>query len=194
MTTKPRFFSTGALFYDWLAKHHATKDELLVGLHKKGSGKRSMTYAEALDAALAFGWIDGVRRTIDEASYSIRFTPRRPSSIWSAVNIKRVGELTRDGRMQPAGLTAFANRNPKKSAIYSYERAKVGELLLDDEAMSAIKSDERAWAFFDAQAPWYKRTASHWIVSAKRAETRAKRLATLVECCRKGKKIPPLSY
>ena len=194
MTTKPRFFSTGAAFHDWLATHHATKDELLVGLHKKGSGNRSMTYQEALDAALIFGWIDGVRRTIDDASYSIRFTPRRSTSIWSAVNIKRVDELTRAGRMQPAGLEAFAKRDPKKSAIYSYERTKASEFLLDDETMSAIKSDKKAWAFFDAQAPWYKRTSAHWVVSAKRAETKAKRLATLIECCRKGKKIPPLSY
>ena len=184
----------GAAFHDWLATHHATKDELLVGLHKKGSGNRSMTYQEALDAALIFGWIDGVRRTIDDASYSIRFTPRRSTSIWSAVNIKRVDELTRAGRMQPAGLEAFAKRDPKKSAIYSYERTKASEFLLDDETMSAIKSDKKAWAFFDAQAPWYKRTSAHWVVSAKRAETKAKRLATLIECCRKGKKIPPLSY
>jgi uncharacterized protein YdeI (YjbR/CyaY-like superfamily) len=194
MPAKPRFFRTVADFHAWLAKSHATVDELLVGLHKKGAGKQSMTYPEALDEALIFGWIDGVRRTIDEASYSIRFTPRRATSIWSAVNIKRVGELTAAGRMQPAGLAAFAKRDPKKSAIYSYERAKASEMLLDEEALSSIKADKKAWAFFDAQAPWYKLTTAHWVVNAKRAETRAKRLSTLIECCRAGKRIPPLDY
>jgi uncharacterized protein YdeI (YjbR/CyaY-like superfamily) len=194
MPTKPRFFRTVADFRTWLATNHATADELLAGLHKKGAGKQSMTYPEALDEALIFGWIDGVRRTIDAASYSIRFTPRRPTSIWSAVNIKRVGELTAAGRMQPAGLAAFAKRDPKTSAIYSYEQAKASEMLLDEEAMSSIKADKKAWAFFDAQAPWYKRTTAHWIVNAKRPETRVKRLSTLIECCRAGKRIPPLDY
>jgi uncharacterized protein YdeI (YjbR/CyaY-like superfamily) len=194
MPTKPRFFRTVAVFHAWLEKNHATADELLVGLHKKGAGKQSMTYPEALDAALIFGWIDGVRRTIDEASYSIRFTPRRSTSIWSAINIKRVGELTALGRMQPAGLEAFAKRDPKKSVIYAYERAKASEMLLDDAALSSLKADKKAWAFFDAQAPWYKRSCSHWVVNAKREETRAKRLETLIACCRLGKKIPPLSY
>jgi uncharacterized protein YdeI (YjbR/CyaY-like superfamily) len=194
MTAKPRFFRTAADFSAWLAKNHAATAELVVGFRKKKAGKASITYPEALDEALIYGWIDGVRRGIDESSYSIRFTPRRPTSIWSAVNIKRVGELTEAGRMQPAGLEAFAKRDPKKSAIYSYERAKAAEMLLDDVALSSIKADKKAWAFFDAQAPWYKRTCAHWIVSAKRPETRAKRLTTLIDCSRKGKRIPPLSY
>lgn len=189
-----RFFRTAASFHSWLEKYHASRDELVVGFHKKGLGKPSITYQEALDEALAFGWIDGIRRGVDESTYTIRFTPRRPTSIWSAVNIKRVGELTAVGRMQPAGLAAFEKRDPKRSAIYSYERAAAREMLLDDDAMASIRADRKAWAFFDTQAPWYKRTCAHWVVNAKRAETRAKRLATLIACSRQGKRIPPLSY
>jgi uncharacterized protein YdeI (YjbR/CyaY-like superfamily) len=191
---KPRFFRTPDEFHVWLTKHHATRTELLVGFRKKGSKRASLTYPEALDEALAFGWIDGVRRSIDDASYTIRFTPRRPTSIWSAVNIKRVRELKGAGRMQPAGLAAFEKRDPKRSAIYAYERESAKALLLDDDAMAAIKADAKAWAFFDAQAPWYKRNCAHWIVNAKRADTRATRLATLIECSRKRARIPPLSY
>jgi uncharacterized protein YdeI (YjbR/CyaY-like superfamily) len=166
----------------------------LVGFYKRGSGKASLTYQEALDEALAFGWIDGIRRSVDAVAYTIRFTPRRPRSIWSAVNIRRVDELSAEGRMQPAGLEAYATRDPKRSAIYSYERASAREKGLDSEATASIKADPKAWAFFDAQAPWYKRTSAHWVTSAKRPETRAKRLATLVDCSRQGKRIPPLSY
>src|SRR5262249_8271515 len=131
-----RFFRTAAAFHTWMAKNHKTKTELLVGFYKKNSGKPSITYSEALDEALAFGWIDGIRRGVDDVSYTIRFTPRRATSIWSAVNIKRVGELTAGGRMQPAGLDAFAKRNPKRSAIYSYERTAA---TLDDESIASIK-------------------------------------------------------
>jgi len=189
-----RFFRTAASFHTWLDKYHASRDELLVGFYKKGSGKPCMTYQEALDEALAFGWIDGIRRRVDDVSYTIRFTPRRATSIWSAVNIKRVGELTAERRMKPAGVAAFDKRSEKRSAIYTYERAAAREMLLDPDALALVKADEKAWAYFDAQAPWYKRNCAHWIVNAKRAETRAKRLATLIECSRKRKRIPPLSY
>jgi uncharacterized protein YdeI (YjbR/CyaY-like superfamily) len=189
-----RFFRTPASFHSWLEKYHESRDELLMGFYKKGSGNPCITYQEALDEALAFGWIDGIRRRVDDVSYTIRFTPRRATSIWSAVNIKRVGELTAEGRMRPAGLAAFEKRSEKRSAIYAYERAAAREMLLDDDALASLKADKKAWAFFDAQAPWYKRNCAHWVVNAKRAETRAKRLATLIECSRKGKKIPPLSY
>jgi uncharacterized protein YdeI (YjbR/CyaY-like superfamily) len=191
---KPRFFRSADDFRDWLAKHHATRTELVVGFHKKSAKRASITYAEALDEALVFGWIDGIRRSLDEASYTIRFTPRRPTSVWSAINIKRVGELTKAGRMQPAGLAAFAKRDPKKSVIYAYERGEAKRVLLDGETMASLKADREAWAFFDVQAPWYKRNCAHWLVNAKRAETRAKRLVTLIDCCRRGKRIPPLSY
>jgi len=191
---KPRFFRTAAAFHEWLDRNHETQAELVVGFHKKRSGKSSLTYSEALDEALVFGWIDGVRRSIDESAYTIRFTPRRATSIWSAVNIKRVQELTAAGRMRPAGVAAFEKRDPKRSAIYAYEKAKASELLLDDDAMSSVKADQKAWAFFDAQAPWYKRNCAHWIVNAKRPETRAKRLRTLIDCSRRGQRIPPLSY
>jgi uncharacterized protein YdeI (YjbR/CyaY-like superfamily) len=191
---KPRFFRTAAAFHAWLEANHQTHAELVVGFYKRSSGNSSLTYPEALDAALIFGWIDGIRRRVDELVYTIRFTPRRPTSIWSAVNIKRVAELTAAGRMQPAGLAAFEKRDPKKSAIYTYEREAARQLLLDDDAMASIKADKKAWAFFDVQAPWYKRNCTHWVMNAKRPETRAKRLATLIECSRQGRRIPPLSY
>jgi uncharacterized protein YdeI (YjbR/CyaY-like superfamily) len=191
---KPCFFRTADKFHAWLAMHHATRTELLIGFHKKESKRAGLTYQAALGEALAFGWIDGIRRSSDDASYTIRFTPRRPTSIWSAVNIKRVRELKDAGRIQPAGLAAFEKRDPKKSAIYAYERESAKTVLLDDDAMAAIKGDAIAWEFFEAQAPWYRRNSAHWIVNAKRAETRAKRLATLIECSRKGARIPPRSY
>jgi uncharacterized protein YdeI (YjbR/CyaY-like superfamily) len=191
---KARFFRTATAFHTWMARNHETEPELVVCFYKKGSNKASVTYQEALDEALAFGWIDGIRRGVDADSYTIRFTPRRARSIWSAVNIKRVGELTEAGRMRPPGLEAFAKRDPKRSAIYSYERKKAGEMTLDPDAMTSVKADKKAWVFFDAQAPWYKRTCAHWIVNAKRPETRAKRLKVLIECSRQGKRIPPLSY
>ena len=187
---KPRFFPTGAAFRAWLEQYHATETELLVGLYKRGSGKPSMTWPESVDEALAFGWIDGIRRSVDAEAYTIRFTPRKPRSIWSAVNVKRVGELTVAGRMTPAGLAAFAKRDEQRTAIYSYERAAA---TLDAAAMNALKADKKAWQYYESQAPWYKRTSAHWVVSAKRPETRAKRLATLIECSRKGERIGPLA-
>lgn len=187
---KPTFFKSGAEFRAWLERHHGDGTELLVGFYKKGSQKRGITYQEALDEALAFGWIDGVRRALDVDRYTIRFTPRRPRSIWSAVNIRRVGELTAAGRMADAGHAAFDKRDEKRSAIYAYERA-VAEL--DPEATKVFKADKKAWAFYRAQAPWYQRTSTHWVVSAKRPETRARRLATLIDYSRNGERLPMLT-
>lgn len=149
-----------------------------------------MTYKEALDEALAFGWIDGVRRRYDDESYTIRFTPRKPTSIWSAVNIKRVKELETAGRMMPAGLTAFAKRDEKQSAIYSYERDHAE---LDAESLRVFSENPAALSFHQSQAPWYRRTTAHWISSAKRPETRERRLKTLIDYSARGERLPMLT-
>ncbi|HVX38270.1 MAG TPA: YdeI/OmpD-associated family protein, partial [Gemmatimonadaceae bacterium] len=175
----------------WLVTHHATATELLVGFHKVNTGRPSLTWPQSVDEALCFGWIDGVRRRIDDDSYSIRFTPRKPTSIWSAVNIKRVAELEQQGRMTDAGRAAFARRDPKRSQIYSFERGRVE---MDGDALARLKADKQAWAYFESQAPYYRRTSSHWVASAKKPETREKRLQILIDCCRNGERIPPLSY
>jgi uncharacterized protein YdeI (YjbR/CyaY-like superfamily) len=187
---KPRFFKTGAAFGAWLAKHHGTTTELVVGFYKRDSGKPSMTYPEALDEALAIGWIDGVRRGIDADSYSIRFSPRKPHSIWSNVNIKRVGVLTAEGRMHPEGVAVFEQRDAKRSGVYSYERERAE---LGPDELRALAADARARAFFETQPPYYRRVATFWVVSAKKPETRVRRMAALIEYSRKGERIPPLA-
>jgi uncharacterized protein YdeI (YjbR/CyaY-like superfamily) len=187
---KPSFFKSAAAFHAWLARHHGSETELLVGFHKVATGKATMTYREALDEALAFGWIDGVRRRLDEESYTIRFTPRKPTSIWSAVNIKRVKELTAAGRMMPSGLAAFAKRDERRSAIYSYERDHAE---LDRDARRAFSENPEALTFYAAQAPCYRRTTAHWLMSAKRPETRARRLRTLIDYSARGERIPMLT-
>lgn len=184
------FFKTAAAFRVWLARHHDSAKELLVGIHKVGSGRQSITYQEALDEALAFGWIDGVRRRLDDESYSTRFTPRKATSIWSAVNIKRVKELEAAGRMEPAGLAAFAKRDEKRSAIYSYEREAAA---LDAKALKTFAADRKALEFYERQAPWYRRTTAHWVISAKRPETRDQRLRTLIDYSARGERIPMLT-
>jgi uncharacterized protein YdeI (YjbR/CyaY-like superfamily) len=186
----PTFFKSGAEFRAWLEQHHRSATELLVGFHKKGSTKRGISYQEALDEALALGWIDGIRRALDADSYTIRFTPRKPRSIWSVVNIRRVGELTAAGRMTEAGLAAFAMRDEQRSAIYAYERAAAE---LDAESAALFEADKKAWVFYRAQAPRYQRTSTHWVVSAKRPETRARRLAILIQYSRDGERLPQLT-
>jgi uncharacterized protein YdeI (YjbR/CyaY-like superfamily) len=184
------YFQSAAAFHAWLEKHHATDTELIVGFYKRGAAMKGLTYPDALDEALAFGWIDGVRRGVDENRYTIRFTPRKAKSIWSAVNIKRVGELIAAERMTAAGLAAFAKRDEKRSAIYSYERKAAA---LDSASLQALKADKAAWKDYESRPPWYRRTSAHWVASAKRPETRARRLAVLIECSRKGERIPPLA-
>ncbi len=188
---EPVFFSKPSAFRKWLAKNHATKTELVVGFHKVGSGKPSITWPESVDEALCFGWIDGVRRRIDETSYQIRFTPRKPRSIWSAINIAKVAALTKSGRMTDAGLAAFARRDEKRSAIYSFEQRTPAKLPPDDE--KNFRANTRAWSFFESRPPWYRRTSIYWVVSAKRPETRVKRLATLIDCCARATTIPLLT-
>jgi len=183
---KPTFFETPAKFRKWLEKHHETATELLVGFYKVGSGHKSITWPESVDQALSFGWIDGVRRRIDDESYSIRFTPRKRSSNWSAVNIRRVAELEKLGLMAPAGRRAFEARSEAKSAIYAYENAP---RTLPAEAEKRFRANRKAWEFFSAQPPWYRRVTIYWVLSAKKEETRERRLATLIEDSANGRRI-----
>jgi uncharacterized protein YdeI (YjbR/CyaY-like superfamily) len=174
---KPRFFKTSAEFRSWLAKNRTAASELWVGFYKKESGKGGITYSEALDEALCFGWIDGVRKSVDAASYTIRFSPRQPKSIWSAVNTRRVAALTKAGSMDPSGLEVFRNRDPGRTLLYSYERERAQFTGL---WLERFRSNAAAWRFFDAQAPSYKRTVTFWVMSAKKEETRSKRLDALI--------------
>ncbi|HYU34776.1 MAG TPA: YdeI/OmpD-associated family protein [Thermoanaerobaculia bacterium] len=176
---QPHFFATPEDFRRWLAEHHASARELWVGFYKRGTGKPSITWPESVDEALCAGWIDGIRKRIDDESYVIRFTPRKASSTWSAVNIKRMAELIREGRVLPAGLTAFEKRSEKKSGIYSYEQRN--EAALGEELEQKFREHKAAWEYFQAQPPWYRRTATYWVVSAKKEETRQRRLAVLIE-------------
>jgi uncharacterized protein YdeI (YjbR/CyaY-like superfamily) len=184
------FFAAPEHFRAWLEAHHADATELLVGFYKKASGKPSITWQESVDEALCFGWIDGVRRGIDEERYSIRFTPRQRRSTWSAVNIKRAGELIAAGRMRPAGRAAFAARTDDRSAIYSHEQRNAAKLEPEQEAR--FRANEAAWDWFQARAPSYRRQALHWVVSAKRPETRERRLAALIEDSATGRAVKPL--
>ena len=186
---KPRFFATPSEFRSWFDKHHDKTRELWVGFYKKSSGRPSITWPESVDAALCLGWIDGIRKSIDGTSYAIRFTPRKPDSTWSTVNVKRVRELTRLGLMRPADLKAFELR--KKSGTYSYEQRNAAKL--DDSFKRKFRANEKAWDFFQAQPPWYRRTAIWWIISAKKEETRRKRLATLIDDSARGRTIRPLT-
>src|SRR5713101_2255210 len=179
MPPKPTFFPTPSDFRAWFESHHDKFQELFVGFHKKSSGKPSITWPESVDAALCFGWIDGVRKSIDDTSYTIRFTPRRPTSTWSAINIKRVQQLKKMGLMHAAGLKAFASRSAKKSAIYSYEQRKNPKFTREQEKQ--FRANKTAWEFFRSQAPWYQRVTTYWVISAKREETKIKRLSLLIE-------------
>lgn len=186
---KPTFFKTAAGFRAWLQKHHKTKPELVVGFYRKDSGKPSITWQESVDEALCFGWIDGIRRSVDADSFSTRLTPRQPRSIWSRVNIAHVARLIEEGRMTPPGLDAFAKRDEKRTAVYSFENsAKV----LPPALEKLFRARKKAWAFYQAQAPWYRRTTSHWVLSAKQEATRRRRLEALVACCARGETIPQL--
>ncbi|MEW6732760.1 MAG: YdeI/OmpD-associated family protein [Acidobacteriota bacterium] len=181
-----KFFKSPGDFRKWLEKHHTTAQELWVGYYKKSSGKASITWPESVGEALCFGWIDGLRKSVDEFSYTIRFTPRRPGSIWSVVNIKHVQELSAKGLMQPAGLAAFQARKENKSGIYSYEQRSDK---LDEPYEVLLKQNKAAWNFFYAQSPSYRKAAIWWVVSAKKEETRLKRLDKLIEDSAQGRTI-----
>jgi uncharacterized protein YdeI (YjbR/CyaY-like superfamily) len=183
---KVTYFKTPVDFRKWLETHGVTAEELWVGFYKKGTGKPSVTWPESVDQALCFGWIDGLRKSIDEARYKIRFSPRRRGSIWSAINIKRAGELVEEGLMQPAGLRAFEARKENRSGIYSYEQRPAN---LDGEYEKKFKRNKPAWEFFQSQAPSYRKKLIWWNVSAKTEETRLKRLAKLIEESAQGRRL-----
>lgn len=186
----PRFFGTPAEFRQWLETSHCRVDELWIGLWKKSSAKDGLTYKQALDEALCFGWIDGVRKSVDDDSYVIRFTPRKAVSKWSEVNLRRYAELEAEGRVAPPGRAAFERFDPSKHRPYSFEgRARE----LSPELRRAFEGHAEAWAFFQDQPPGYRRIAVHWIMSAKRAETRERRLGQLVEVSASGRRLPQIS-
>jgi uncharacterized protein YdeI (YjbR/CyaY-like superfamily) len=184
---KPTYFGSPEAFRKWLQNRHAREQELLVGFYKTGSGKPSITWPESVDEALCFGWIDGVRKRVDDVSYTIRFTPRKPGSVWSSVNVQRAQALIENRRMTPAGLKAFAARRDHKSGIYSYEQRP--DRLVEPYA-SLLARNVAARKFFDRQPPSYQRAATWWVISAKKEDTRMKRARTLVELSAKGEWIP----
>jgi uncharacterized protein YdeI (YjbR/CyaY-like superfamily) len=188
---KPKFFATPGEFRAWLESHHDRARELLVGFYKRSSGRPSMTWPESVDEALCFGWIDGVRRSLGEDAYTIRFTPRRPGSIWSAINVAKVATLTEAGKMRPSGERVFAARRPDRTGVYSFERKEPP--VLSNAQATLLRKNAKAAAFFDAQPPWYRRTAIHWVVSAKREDTRARRLAELIADSAAGRRITVLT-
>jgi uncharacterized protein YdeI (YjbR/CyaY-like superfamily) len=187
--TEPTFYATPAEWRAWLERHHADAREHWVGFHRRATGRPSMTWAESVDQALCFGWIDGVRKRVDDERYMIRFTPRTPSSRWSRVNVSRVAELREAGLMHPAGVRAFEART--EAGTYSYEQREAAAF--DPERERRLRANAAAAAFFDAQPPGYRRTATHWVMSAKREETRDRRLAQLIADSAAGRRIAPLA-
>ena len=185
----PTFFKTPAGLRRWLEAHHANRTELWVGFYKKDSGRGGVVYKQALDEALCFGWIDGMIRRVDEVSYMQRFTPRTPRSTWSAINIAKAAALIAEGRMQPAGLAAFERRAGDRSAVYSYEQRQ--SAALSPAERRAVEAVPAARAFFEAQPPSYRRIVAWWIQTAKRQDTRERRLAVLIDCSARGQLVPP---
>jgi uncharacterized protein YdeI (YjbR/CyaY-like superfamily) len=186
---KPIYFGSAQDFYDWLEENHETADEVYVGFFKQHTGKRAMSWSEAVDQALCFGWIDTRANSIDEDRYMQRFTPRKPGSNWSKINVEKVAKLKEAGLMRAAGLAAFERRTDDKTGVYSFERENA-ELPADYE--ERLRANPAAAEYFDARPPWYRRTATHWVVSAKREETRLRRLAQLIEDSAAGLDIKPL--
>ena len=184
---KPRFFATPKHFRSWLEKHHADTAELWVGFYKKDSGRASITWPESVDEALCVGWIDGLRKSVNEHSYMIRFTPRKAASIWSAVNTRRAAELIKEGRMRPAGVRVFEGRDPKKTNLYSFEQRKAAELAPSLE--KRFKANGKAWKFFQSQPDGYRRIAVFYVMSAKQEQTRVRRLDILIRDSAAGRRL-----
>ena len=182
-------FRSAAEFRAWLEQYHGSSRELLVRCYKSHAKEQGLTYREALDEALCFGWIDGVRRAVDEHSFSTRFTPRKTKSKWSLVNIRRAKELLAEGRMTEPGRSAFAARHANRNTRYSFEEKP---RKLDPPAEKLFRANREAWKFFQAQAPWYQRTSIFWVTEAKQEETRRRRLAELIACSARGEPIAPL--
>lgn len=187
---KITYFKSAAAFRTWLEQHHATERELFVGFYKKASGRAGLTYAEAVDEALCFGWIDGVKRRVDQFSYQHRFTPRTAKSIWSRINIQHAERLIKTGRMTPAGRKASAARDPKRSEVYSFENAP---RQLPPAGERRFRADRTAWDFFQRQPPGYRRVATFWVVSAKKTETQTRRLEQLIADSRAGRRLKQLT-
>jgi uncharacterized protein YdeI (YjbR/CyaY-like superfamily) len=187
---KPTFFVSAAKFRQWLEKNHDKKAELLVGFYKKDSGKKSISYPEAVDEALCFGWIDGVRRRVDDESYCNRFSPRRPNSIWSVVNTKRMKELIDAGRVAEPGLAAFSNRDPKRTQLYSFENRPKS---LEPSLEKRFRANKKAWQFFEQQPPGYKKIAIFFVMSAKQDETRVRRLDQLISISSRNERLGLIS-
>jgi len=185
-----RAFATAAHFRAWLEARHGTAKELLVRCYKNHASDRGMTYAQALDEALCFGWIDGVRRRVDADSFSVRFSPRKLKSAWSAVNLRRVRRLQSAGRLRPPGLAALRTWKQRGATPHSYDsRPKA----LDRASLTKLRANRRAWTFFRSQPPWYRRTSASWVLAAKRPETRQRRLEALIACSARGEPIQPLA-
>ena len=184
----PIYFGSPQEFYDWLEENHQTADEVYVGFHKQHTGKRAMSWSEAVDQALCFGWIDGRVKKIDDDRYMQRFTPRKPTSNWSKVNVEKVGRLIEDGRMRPAGLAAFEQRTDERTGVYSFER----DSKLSPEFEARLRANEAAAEYFESRPPWYRRTAVHLVMSAKREDTRERRLEQLIEDSAAGRDIKQL--
>jgi len=184
---EPTFFQSSAELRKWFDEYHATADELWVGYFKKTLGKPSITWPQSVDEALCYGWIDGIRKSVDDTSYMIRFTPRRPGSVWSGVNIKRTQALIEQGQMQAAGLKAFQARRENKSGIYSYEQRQAE---LEEPYNHILKENKEAWDFFQAQTPSYRKMVGWWVISAKKEETRLKRLEKLIEYSARSQILP----
>jgi uncharacterized protein YdeI (YjbR/CyaY-like superfamily) len=184
---EPTYFDDAAAFRAWLAAHAHEASELLVGFHKVGSGRPCMSWSDSVDQALCYGWIDGVRKRIDDARYTIRFTPRKPASIWSAVNIHKIARLREQGLMMPTGEAAYALRSEERSRVYAHERDAPAELAPDD--LARFQAEPAAWAYFASCPPGYRRVMLHLVTSAKKPETRAARLARLIEACAAGRRM-----
>ena len=187
---EPADFRTPATFRSWLTKNHANTSELLVRLHRTHAADKGITYTQALDEALCFGWIDGVRRSFDNDSFTVRFSPRRQGSIWSLVNVAHAQRLIKEGRMARPGLAAFQARDHKRTGVYSFEQ-RPSEL--SPAHIRKFRAEKKAWEFFQGQAPWYRRTSAYWVISAKREETREKRLGILIACSGRAEPIPALA-
>ena len=188
--TDPHFFDAADEFRAWLERHHQDVGARWVGLYKQGSGRPSMTWTESVDQALCFGWIDGVRRAVDASAYVVRFRPRKATGKWSQKNLARFDELCQNGLVYPAGEAAFAARGETVVAWYSYENELTA---LDNDAVERFRADHTAWAYFERQSPSYRRAATYWVVSARRPETRARRLDLLMASSAAGMPAPPLS-
>ena len=188
---EPVYFAAPDELRAWFEEHHGSAAELHVGYYKAGTGRRGLTHQQAIEQALCFGWIDGIGRRVDDERWQVRFTPRRPGSIWSDVNVATVARLTDAGLMRPAGLAAFEGRRADRTGVYSFEQRQ--EAALAPEQQARFEADAAAWAYFSARPPWYRRAATHWVTSAKKPETRESRLSRLIADSAAGRSVPPLA-